>query len=193
MTISSSQKMKNVKYRFWLQRGIKSHIRHSFFMSHPHVVGWFHLLFLAHNHFIKSKIGNRKIPFLVTKRSQKSYPICFSDPRPRNYAWFHLLFLTHDNFIKPETQKRKIPFLVTKRNQKLNLINFSDLRHPNCQWFHSLLFTNLTESKNLIFLRIYFFITQSCGKRKKKRSKIETLKFENHHICTKSKKTKHFP
>ena len=123
-------------------------------MSHPHVVGWFHLLFLAHNHFIKSKIGNRKIPFLVTKRSQKSYPICFSDPRPRNYAWFHLLFLTHHIFIKPETQKRKIPFLVTKRNQKLNLINFSDLRHPNCQWFQSLLFTNLTESKNLIFLRM---------------------------------------
>ena len=25
-----AKKMKNVKYRFWLQRGIKSHIRHSF-------------------------------------------------------------------------------------------------------------------------------------------------------------------
>ena len=78
----------------------------------------------------------RKIPFQVTKRSKKSYPICFSDPRPRNYAWFHLLFLTHHNFIKPESQKRKIPFLVTKRNQKCNFTHFCDLRLPSCSFFH---------------------------------------------------------
>eukprot|EP00493_Phyllostaurus_siculus_P024678 UN25019 len=83
-------------------------------MSHPHVVGWFHLLLLAHDHFIKSKVGKRKIPFLVTKRSQKSYPICFSDPRPRNYAWFHLLFLTHDILSSQKLKNVKYRFWLQK-------------------------------------------------------------------------------
>ena len=41
------------------------------------------------------------------------------------------------------------------------------------------------------FEHLLFYNTKV--RRKKKKSKIETLKFENHHICTKSKKTKHFP
>ena len=82
--------------------------------------------------FIKPKAEKRKIPFLVTKKGQKSYPTCFSEPRPPNCGWFHLLFLTHDHCIKPKAEKRKIPFLVTKRGQKLNPIRFSDRRPRNC-------------------------------------------------------------
>ena len=82
-------------------------------------------------HFFKTKTEKCEIPFLVTKRSQKSYPICFLDPRPPNGGWFHLLFLIYDHFIKPKTEKRKIQFLVTKRNQKLNPTIFLDLRPPN--------------------------------------------------------------
>ena len=80
-----------------------------------------------------SKAEKRKIPFLVTKRGRKSYPICLFDPRPPNCSWFHLLFLTYDHFIKPKREKRKIQFLVTKRNQKLNPTLFFDLRPPNCE------------------------------------------------------------
>ena len=46
-----------------------------------------------------------------------------------------------------------------------------------------------------MFLSYYYllFLTQSCGKIKSKRLKIATLKFENHDIYTKYKKTKQFP
>ena len=86
----------------------------------------FHLLFLIRCFFIKSKIEKRKIQFLVTKRGQKPYPICFLKPQSPNFGWFHLLFLIHCHFVTPKLEKRKIPFLVTKRNQKLKMINFSD-------------------------------------------------------------------
>ena len=44
------------------------------------------MLFLIHDHFIKTKMEYRKTPFLVTKRSQKSYPniryvFLISDPQ----------------------------------------------------------------------------------------------------------------
>ena len=81
---------------------------------------------------IKSKIEKRKIQFLVTKRCQKPYPICFFDPQSPNFGWFYLLFLIHCHFARPKLEKRKIPFLVTKRNQKLKMINFSDEQFPEC-------------------------------------------------------------
>ena len=46
--------------------------------------GWFHLLLWTYDHFINPKPEKRKLQFLVTKRGQKSYPICFFDPRPPN-------------------------------------------------------------------------------------------------------------
>ena len=105
----------------------------------PPNCGWFHLLFLTHDHFIKPKAEKRKIPFLVTKRGRKSYPICLFDPRPPYCGWFHFLFLTYDHFIEPKPEKRKIPFLVTKRGQNSNLIEFSDPRPQHCGYFHLLL------------------------------------------------------
>ena len=41
MTILSSQNLKNVKYRFWLQKGIKNHIRYDFLIRDPQIVGSF--------------------------------------------------------------------------------------------------------------------------------------------------------
>ena len=92
--------------------------------------------------FYEKKLKNHKIQFLVTKRGQKSYQICFVDLRPRNCGWFHLLFSTHNHFIKPKTEKRKIPFLVTKSNQKFNLTNFPDLGPPNSWLVNIILIEN---------------------------------------------------
>ena len=83
-------------------------------------------------YYSKSKIEKRKIQFLVTKRGQKPYPICFFELQSPNFGWFHLLFLIHCHFVTPKLEKRKIPFLVTKRNQKLKMINFSDEQFPEC-------------------------------------------------------------
>ena len=44
MTILSSQKLKNVKYRFWLQKGIKNSISHIFVISNLQVIHYFILL-----------------------------------------------------------------------------------------------------------------------------------------------------
>ena len=41
MTILSSQKLENVKYRFWLQKGVENHIRHVFLIRDPQIVGSF--------------------------------------------------------------------------------------------------------------------------------------------------------
>ena len=133
-----------IKHLFWLQKEVKNHIRISdmFLWSVTLKLWMVSLLFLTHGHFIRKKIKKRKIQFLVTKRGQKSYQICFVDLRPRNCGWFHLLFSTHNHFIKLKTEKRKIPFLVTKSNQKFNLTDFSDLRLPNCGLFHIILLQN---------------------------------------------------
>ena len=72
MTILSNQKLKNVKYRFWLQKEVKIHIQYVFPIRDPPNCRWFHLLILTRDHFIKPKIEKRKIPFLVTKRGQNS-------------------------------------------------------------------------------------------------------------------------
>ena len=94
----------------------------------------FHLLFLS-CFFIKSQIEKRKIQFLVTKRGQDTYPICFLKPQSPNFGWFHLLFLIHCHFVTPKLEKRKIPFLVTKRNQKLKMINFLMSNFQNVRSF----------------------------------------------------------
>ena len=52
----------------------------------PSNCGWFRLVCLTHDHFINLKAEKRKTPFLVTKRGEKSYLTCFSDPRPPNYG-----------------------------------------------------------------------------------------------------------
>ena len=39
MTILSSQKLKNVKYRFWLQKGVENHIRYVFLIRDPQIEG----------------------------------------------------------------------------------------------------------------------------------------------------------
>ena len=83
-----------------------------------------HLLFLICYLFIKSKVEKRKIQFLVTKRGQKAYPICFFDPQFPNFGWFHLLFLIHFHFVTTKLKKRKIPVLVTKRNKKIESYRF---------------------------------------------------------------------
>ena len=60
----------------------------------------FATLNLSHDHFIKPKAQERKIPFLVTKRSQKINLTRFSDWRTPNCGWFHLLlFLESGRFI----------------------------------------------------------------------------------------------
>ena len=41
MTILSSQKLKNVKYRFRLQKGVENHIRYVFLIRDPQIVGSF--------------------------------------------------------------------------------------------------------------------------------------------------------
>ena len=41
MTILSSQKLKNAKYRFWLQKGVKNSIRQDFPIRDPQLVGSF--------------------------------------------------------------------------------------------------------------------------------------------------------
>ena len=41
MTILSSQKLKNAKYRFWLQKGVKNSIRQDFLIRDPQLVGSF--------------------------------------------------------------------------------------------------------------------------------------------------------
>ena len=74
-----SQKLKNVKYSFWLQKEVKIHIRFVFFDPQSPNLVWFHLLFLIHCHFVTPKLEKRKIPFLVTKRNQKLKMINFSD------------------------------------------------------------------------------------------------------------------
>ena len=59
----------------------------------------FHLLFLIRWFFIKSKIEKRKIQFLLTKRGQKPYPICFLKPQSPIlggficYFWFIAILL----------------------------------------------------------------------------------------------------
>ena len=41
MTILSSQKVKNAKHRFWLQKGVKNLIRQDFLILHPRMVRGF--------------------------------------------------------------------------------------------------------------------------------------------------------
>ena len=53
---------------------------------------------LTHDNFIKLKAEKRKIPFLVTKRSQKFNLTNFSHPRPPNCVWIYLLLLTQNVF-----------------------------------------------------------------------------------------------
>ena len=110
----------------------------------------FHLLFLIRCFFIKSKIEKRKIQFLVTKRGQKPYPICFFEPQSPNFGWFHLLFLIHCHFVTPKLEKRKIPFLVTKRNQKLKMINFSDEQFPECAQLYFLIQKTFSLKRDII-------------------------------------------
>ena len=86
---------------------------------------------------MKLKAKKLKIPFLVTKRSQKFNPTRFSHPRPQ--IVYNLLLLIYNHFIKPKAEKRNIPFLITKRSQKFNPTRFSDPRPPNCLQFHLLL------------------------------------------------------
>ena len=38
MTILSSQKLETVKYRFWLQKGVKNHIRYVFLIRDPEIM-----------------------------------------------------------------------------------------------------------------------------------------------------------
>ena len=104
-----------------------------------------------------SKTEKRKIPFLVTKRDQKSYPTFF-DERPAYCGLIYVLFLAHDHFIKSKIENHKIPFLVAKRSQKLYRKYFSDPRPPNCEWFHLLFLTHdhftkpKTEKRKIPFL-----------------------------------------
>ena len=65
MTILSSQKL-NVEYRFWLQKGSNIMI----FDPTPTLKLWVVSFGLTHDHFIKTKAGKLKMPFLVTKRGQ---------------------------------------------------------------------------------------------------------------------------
>ena len=59
-------KLKNAKYRFWLQKGVK--IISNMFLDPPSPnCGWFHLLFLTHDHFIKAKAEKRKCRFWLQK------------------------------------------------------------------------------------------------------------------------------
>ena len=72
----SSQKLKIVKYPFWLQKGVKNHIRYVFSDPLPSHCGWFHLIFWTLDPFIKPKAEKRKIPFLVKNHMR----YVFSDP-----------------------------------------------------------------------------------------------------------------
>ena len=84
--------------------GYKTHHKNSYpicFMTWDiHVYcKFFHLLFLICCFCIKSKIEKRKIQFLVTKRGQKPYPICFLKPQSPIlggficYFWFIAILL----------------------------------------------------------------------------------------------------
>ena len=118
------------------------------------------MLFLIHDHFIKTKMEYRKTPFFGYKKSKiiSEYPICFFDQWPSSCGWFHCYFLTHGHFMKQKTEKRKIPFLVTKRGQKSYQICFFDLRPRHCGWFHLLFSTHnhfikpKTEKRKIPFL-----------------------------------------
>ena len=70
MTILSSQKL-IVEYRFWLQKG-SNIIPDMIFDPRPRHsnCGWFHLLFLTHDHFIKKKAENVKYRFWLQKGSK---------------------------------------------------------------------------------------------------------------------------
>ena len=71
------------------------------------------LEFSYNNHEIMGK--KRKISFVVTKKDEKSYQICFLDPRPPYYWWFDLLFLTHHHCIKPKVERKNTVFGYIKK------------------------------------------------------------------------------
>ena len=58
----------------------------------PSNCGWFRLLCLTHDHFIKPKAEKRKVPFLVTKRSQNHICHVFLIRNPQIIADFICYF-----------------------------------------------------------------------------------------------------
>ena len=80
MKISFLQKLKSTDYPFCVQNTSQKFISDMFYDRRHVYCKCFHLLFLIRCFFIKSIIEKRKIQFLVTKRGQKPYPICFFEP-----------------------------------------------------------------------------------------------------------------
>ena len=159
--------MKLTQCRLCLQKPVGNLIQFVFY-PRPPCSELFHAIFDSWPLYqSKNRINYRKTPFLVTKRSQKSYPNILY------VFWFvtlklwvvSLIFLTHVHFMKQKTEKRKIPFLVTKRGQKSYQIWFFDLRRRNCGWFHLLFSTHNHFIKPKIEKRkIPFLVTKSNQK-----------------------------
>ena len=122
MTILSGQKLKNEKYRFWLQKEVKNWIRYNLLNLHPklYVVS---LLLLSQNHFLRmdeqygshsffnhistyffgdvtsfcltlyeEKVINEKLQFWVTKRDQTFVWAIFLNSRSKNKGGLILQF-----------------------------------------------------------------------------------------------------
>ena len=80
----SSQKLKNVKYPFWLQKEVKNHIRYVFSDPLPSHCGWFHLIFWTLDPFIKPKVWeNVKYRFWLQKdvKNHIRYVLLIRDPK----------------------------------------------------------------------------------------------------------------
>ena len=67
MTILSRQKLKNVKYRFWLQKGVENHIRYVFLIRDPQIVGSFICYFWIMTILSSQNLKNVKYRFWLQK------------------------------------------------------------------------------------------------------------------------------
>ena len=67
MAILSSQKLKKAKYRFWLQKGVKSSIRYNFLIRNPEIVGSFICYFWFMAILSSQKFKNAKYRFWLQK------------------------------------------------------------------------------------------------------------------------------
>ena len=117
MTILSCQKLKNAKYRFWLQKEVKSWIRHNFLTRHIklYVVS---LLLLSPNHFYEWMNSMDLILSLITFR---------------RIFWGDVTSVTSfsSTFCEEKVLNDKLQFWVTKRDQKFVWEIFLNSRSKN--------------------------------------------------------------
>ena len=74
MAILSSQKLKKAKYRFWLQKGVKSSIRYNFLIRNPEIVGSFICYFWFMTILSSQKLKNVKYRYWLQKEVKNLNP-----------------------------------------------------------------------------------------------------------------------